>query len=270
MIIITNTSSPIDISTLPLLEKEIFLLKNKSNIHYMYDSIEELKFELKLRSQIIAAARSLNSSKVGFATFKTSRCNDQYWSLTAKGGFQLKKEVLPSHAIQDIFINGHEYAFECATAIAIVLYKAVLGCISENRFNVLFADMLLWDWNFDSDLRLISINSNKETYPGDILYFKNPDYSPETPQWQGESVVKLGEDLYYGHGIGIKNANEIINKLNSLRKPDSQQSAFLFEQASFPDFKYLFHVTPQEGPRKSYAGTHLITAKIGLSTYLRI
>jgi protein-glutamine gamma-glutamyltransferase len=270
VITITNTSSPIDITTLPLLEKEIFLLKDKSTLHYIYDSTEELKFELKLRSKIIAAARSLNSSKVGFATFKTSRCNEKYWSLTAHGGFQLKKEILPSHAIQDIFTNGHEYAFECATAIVIILYKGVLDCIPENRFNVLFADLLLWVWNFDSDLRLITINSNKESYSGDILYFKNPDYSRQTPQWQGENVVKLREDLYYGHGIGIKNANEMINKLNSYRKPDSQQSAFLFEQATFPSFKYLFHVTSKGDPRKSYSGIHLITAKIGLSTYLRI
>jgi protein-glutamine gamma-glutamyltransferase len=94
----------------------------------------------------------------------------------------------------------------------------------------------------DKDLRYITINSSRENYPGDILYFNNSDFNPDKPEWRGENVVKFDENLYYGHGIGITNAEEIIAILNKIRKPNSTRSAYLLEQASYPDFKYLFHL----------------------------
>ena len=53
---------------------------------------------------------------------------------------------------------------------------------------------------------------------GDRAYFKNPDVHPETMWLQGENVIVLAEDLYYGHGIGIANAETFIEILNRNRK----------------------------------------------------
>jgi protein-glutamine gamma-glutamyltransferase len=239
MIVIAGMNSPMDTSAWTKLEKEIYAQKNNSSSTYAYDSADELQFELKLRSKIVEAARALLASKADFAAFKKSRCNWKYWIRTEKGGFQLRPNVLSSAAIRDIFVSGGLYAFECATAMVIVLYKAMLDTFGEERFNRLFENLLLWDWNYDSDLHLITVDSMEESFPGDILYFQNPDVSPDTPEWQGENVVKLGNNLYYGHGIGNKSEVQMISELNYHRKPNSKQSAFLKDQTTYPDYKYL-------------------------------
>ena len=81
----------------------------------------------------------LYESQVQFAPFKTSRFNPLIWNKT-KYGYLLNPNVLPSYAINDVFINSREYAFECTTAIVIIFYKAVLDTISIRNFNAFFKD----------------------------------------------------------------------------------------------------------------------------------
>jgi protein-glutamine gamma-glutamyltransferase len=239
MIVIAGMDSPMDTSAWTQMEREIYAQKKNSFVTYAYDSVEELQFELKLRSKIVGAARALLASKAAFAPFRRSRCNWKYWIRTEKGGFQLRPNALPSAAIKDIYVSGGLYAFECATAMVIVLYKAILDTIGEERFNVLFDNLLLFDWNYDSDLHLITVNSREESFPGDILYFQNPDVSMDTPEWQGENAIKLGNNLYYGHGIGNKSEVQMIAALNHHRKPNSTRSAYLKDQTTYPDYKHL-------------------------------
>jgi protein-glutamine gamma-glutamyltransferase len=275
-VIFVSGMNSIDPSLFSGMERTIFMRKDQSPIVYRYESLTQLRFELNLRIKILEAANGLLKSKAAFASFKKSRCNSIFWNLTAYGGFALKRGELPSTAIRDIFTNGTLYAFECSTAIVIVLYKAVLDSIGDKRFNQYFADLLLWSWILDKDLRYITINSNRENYPGDILYFNNPDFIPDKPEWRGENVVKLDENLYYGHGIGITNAEDIISVLNKIRKPNSTRSAYVLEQASYPDFKYLFHIAAgSSSDHYDYESVkqfnrNLITAKIGFSRQIRV
>jgi protein-glutamine gamma-glutamyltransferase len=275
MIIIAGMDSPIDMSGWTQVERGIYAQKQNSSSTYSYDSVEELQFELKLRSKIVEASRALLASKANFATFKRSRCNWKYWIRTEKGGFQLRSNALSSAAIRDIYVSGGLYAFECATAMVIVLYKAMLDTIGEERFNQLFDNLLLFDWNFDSDLHLITVDSREESFPGDILYFENPDVSTDTPEWQGENVVKLGNNLYYGHGIGIKSEVQVITALNSHRKPNSTHSAYLTDQTTYPDYKYLAHLYHSGMSRLPYRfQPQLLNAQtiamVGSLNYLRL
>ena len=89
----------------------------------------------------------MNQSNVQFAVFKNSHCNPQYWLLTSAGGFLLRHGVKPSDAIQDIYLNSSQYAFECATAMIIIYYHAVLTLIGENLFNQLFQGIYLYSWH---------------------------------------------------------------------------------------------------------------------------
>lgn len=222
-------------SNLTTTEAHIFGELQRSELPHRYHSWRQLQFELLLRRNIIEAAEKLSGSQVEFQVFRNSRFNSMYWTKTRKG-YALKPFVLPSTAIEDVFINGHEYAFECSTAIVLIYYYAVLKSINSNAFNKLFQNLLVWDWSYDEDLRIIT-RVGTDFIPGDVLYFHNPDY--QYPVWIGENVVYLGMDRYFGHGIGIKTKEEMIQALNTLRKPNAKKSAYLLSQYSRLDFNYL-------------------------------
>lgn len=271
MIMVSN-SNPEQIHNLMLseLERDILRSKDSSSVVYQYHSLDALEFELKMRASIVEAAIALNASGVTFAKFENSRCNEQFWSRTGTGGFRLRSGVLPSDGIDDIFRKGRLYAFECATAIMIIMYRAILDAINVEAFNVHFKDLYLRDWNYDTDFRLISTYNKNEAYPGDGLYFKNPDHAPETPEWQGENAILLGADLFYGLGIGIGSSDKMIFYLNKLRKPGSMTSAFLADLVIHPDFEYLRKLSPRGNPRV-VPYKHLensIVARIGANNYV--
>ncbi|MCT4566502.1 MAG: protein-glutamine gamma-glutamyltransferase [Maledivibacter sp.] len=221
------------------IEVKILEILYSSDRLYIYESLDELRFELNLRKNIISASRELNDSYFSFRTFRKSICNSEYWTRTAEGGFLIKEDVKPSDGIKDIFINSSMYGTECATAIVIVYYKALVDIYPEELFNQLFANIHLMNWHYlDRDLD-IRYYEDVDFLPGDCRYFKNPDVNPLTPEWQGENVIDLGDGTYYGHGIGIGTAEEIIEALNDNRKEDSTTSAYLLDSATRPNFKYL-------------------------------
>lgn len=237
------TKEQMDALPLTNIEREIVQGKQRSLVTYRYNTLEELQFELRMRLSIIAAAKLLNSSGVGFATFEDSRSNPRYWILTSTGGFQLRDDVKPSDAIKDIYMNGRMYAFECATAMLIVMYKAVLDVLGPELFDRYFQQLYLRDWHSDNELRLVITNNRLAAYPGDIVYFRNPDHDPDTPEWQGENAIMLGGGQYYGHGVGIETADGIIAALNTLRVPDSNTPAYMMDLVVTPDFERLRSLT---------------------------
>ncbi|MDP4095875.1 protein-glutamine gamma-glutamyltransferase [Paenibacillus sp. P96] len=234
-----------------------------------------LSFETSLRSAIVAAAQALNHGDTSFSTFERAYCNERFWIRTPQGGFQIRPDVTPAEGISNIFIEGRKYGFECATAMVIVLYKAVLDSIDENEFNRLFANILLYDWHYDSDLRLIEAQGSKQSVPGDIMYFKNPEVSPLTPEWKGENVVKLDEDFYFGHGVGIGSSEYVIRTLNSRRWPGSIVSAYLTDQVIHPDFNYLsrfaygYNLNADTVPQQIETHERAVMAAVGRRQYIR-
>ncbi len=224
-------------------QRKILKILSSSDDNYIYDSVEQLKFELNLRYNIIEASKNLYKSGFAFEVFRESRCNPKYWRRTDNGGFLLKEGVKPSSAINDIYINGSKYGTECATAIVIIFYKGVLNIVPEQLFNRLFPVINLMNWNYiDDDLGIAYYRNVNDPLPGDCRYFKNPDVDPETPQWQGENAIDLGDGYYYGHGIGIKTAEDIVRILNSVRRDDATQSAYLLDSSTRPDFNHLSDV----------------------------
>lgn len=241
MIVISDGSNPgaIPPRMLTTLERKTLARKMASPMLYGYPTLESLIFELKMRSHIVDAAKAMYASGVSFASFSNSRCNERYWIRTPEGGFLLRPGVAPSAAVNDIFENGQLYAFECAGAIIIVLYKGVLDTIGEAAFNRHFGNLYLISWETDRDLRLNATYNLNETYHGDAMYFKNPDYDRSTPEWQGENVIKLDDNLFFGHGIGIGTGAEIVEKLNRARMPGSMTSAYLDNLIITPDFEFV-------------------------------
>ncbi len=220
------------------IERMIFQRIIEDTIIYSYQSIGELSFELKLRKNILLSARAMNQSNVRFESFSKSFCNPQYWHLMKSGGFLLLNGEKPSDAIKDIYTNSLQYAFECATAILIIYYHAILNVLGESLFNQFFQNIYLYGWHADPDL---GINATYTTHllPGDVVYFNNPDFDPKTPYWRGENAVVLGDGTYFGHGLGILTADQMILALNQVRKTGSNQSAYLTNKIGRPSFTYL-------------------------------
>ncbi|NRD79459.1 protein-glutamine gamma-glutamyltransferase [Bacillus sp. BRMEA1] len=216
-------------------ETNIIKLMTSFNEKYEYLTLEQLKFELLFRRNTMRAARELNKSGAKFTTFTYAFCNKKYWNRLSNGGFLIRPDVDPSTAILDILKNGKLYAFECSTAVAIVLYIAFLYSIGSERFNVLFSGLYLMDWQFDEDLPLYQ-KYGDDFIPGDVLHFNNPDFDPKQPHWRAENVIYFGDDEYFGHGIGIRGASTIINFLNKKRKPAPKNSAYLMRIITRPHY----------------------------------
>jgi protein-glutamine gamma-glutamyltransferase len=224
------------------MERDILKDMDESSEVFRFDSQDELKFELTLRANTVNSARSLNSSGMDFSTFKESRCNLELWERKDNGGFLLLNGVSPASAIRDIFQNGRKYATECATAMVIVFYGALVRSYSDALFNSTFPRINLMNWiKLDPLLKGIGVpHKTPKLLLGDRGYFSNPDFDPETPEWQGENVIVLPNAMYYGHGIGITTADNIIKVLNENRKEGATQTAYQTDSAARPDYSELY------------------------------
>lgn len=213
----------------------------KSARTYEYSSEEELVFEIQFRRHIIDASVALYRGRLGFRTFHESKCNEAFWERRNDGGFVLRKDVKPSDATADIYINTRKYGTECATAIVMIYYKAALELYGENLFNRTFPEITLMNWQqMDDVIGVATYRRPADYFPGDCRYFRNPDVNPLTPEWQGENVILLGGGKYYGHGIGIGDEEKIIAVLNENRVENAQESAYLMDTVTRPDFKGLY------------------------------
>ncbi|MEW9121488.1 MAG: protein-glutamine gamma-glutamyltransferase [Thermotaleaceae bacterium] len=241
-------SSPISesfISRYPInsVESNILQILSSSSQVYRYGSQSLLEFELSMRANMVSASRELHRSGLSFRVFRRSICNPDFWERTQEGGFSLKEGVAPSSAIRDIFQNGSQYGTECATAIVMIYFKAILNVFSDTLFNRVFTNIYLMNWeNLDKNLALSYYSTLVDYLPGNCRYFKNPDVNPMTPEWQGENVIDLGGGLYYGHGIGIKTADEIIRSLNYNRRSGATESAYLLDSVNTLGFTHLFNI----------------------------
>lgn len=223
-------------------EREMLDIWQNSSQRYNFASLERLEFEIKLRREIIDAAEALYRSGLRFDVFRESKVNPAFWLRKNDGGWYLKPGVKASDAIRDIYENGRKYGTECATAMQIVYYKALLEIFPEETFNRMFKEIELMNWNrIHPILRDVGqLRRAADHLPGDRLYIKNPDVDPETPEWQGENIIDLSGGYYYGHGVGRHKLETFIKSLNQNRRKDAQESAYLMETAARPDFDRLF------------------------------
>ena len=256
---INISGKPVDLQTLARryppsgVEHACIAVMVNSRADYSYSSERELDFELALRRAIVEKAEALRRSGLKFEVFRRSYCNSRYWLRRADGGFELRRGASASKAVRDMYLNGRAYATECATAMQIVYYGALLDVASEAAFDVQFTGLRLMNWHDISPaLRETgSMNRTTDYFPGDRRYFANPDVDLQNPEWQGENVIDMGDGTYYGHGMGRRRGAEVIAELNDNRRPLASRSAYLMNAAGRPDFKKLFAVfiEKQQGTR---------------------
>ena len=222
-------------------EGDRFVLDHPSN-----PLIEKLGAErtedLAFRAAVVKASKDLAESGASFAgTSKQDKVNLELWTQGYGGKMQVRKWLnegeigKPSVALRDIFKNGDQYGFECATAMMVIYHKAILDHIGDEAFDRLFTEprhLKFFRWSIEDDdfidvKRLAHVPSKLK--PGSHYYYKNPGADPKNSAWGGENVIYLGDGQFYAHGIRGASGNfvvteqEILDTLRGLRSPDSTQ-----------------------------------------------
>lgn len=223
-----------------------------------------LRDRVLVGSAMVEAAYDMAEAQPEFGALKANKAMwhvvpndpDQEW-ITEHA--TLLPGVKASDAIRDIFKNTGAYRFECATAIVVLRYKAMLDLIGEKDFNRICGDMKIGPWQQDAHAeKLWKISGQAKSpwehdqvsaspaeaarvKPGDYSYFKNWDVSKEGFEagWQGENVISLGDGLYFGHPFGVVLADEIVTYLNQNRNEGSTRSASLLDLRARIDPKVL-------------------------------
>ncbi|MFJ7829149.1 protein-glutamine gamma-glutamyltransferase [Peribacillus sp. NPDC097284] len=234
---------------------------------FEFDTLEDFRFDLKIRMKAIQASVLLEESGAEFTILEDSLCNPQVWQLTKDRAFELWPNIPPHMALNDIFINGRLYSFECGTAILVVFYKAILDSIGPKNFDRIFPDLFLYNWHYHHHLSIL-VHEGMDYLPGDCLYFKNPDFAPNTPEWQGENAIMLGQNLFFAHGIGVTDQQEIITELNSNRIWGSMISAYLTTHIIQIDSSAYRPYSIKSERDDTDSLDNMIVGEIGSNTYL--
>ena len=196
--------------------------------------------DLAFRAAVVKASKDLAESGASFAgTAKQDKVNLKLWTKGYGGKMQVRKWLgdgeigKPSVALRDIFKNGDQYGFECATAMMVIYHKAILDHIGDEAFDRLFTEprhLKFFRWSIEDDdfidvKRLAHVPSKLK--PGSHYYYKNPGADPKNSAWGGENVIYLGDGEFYAHGIRgasgtfVVTEQEILDTLRGLRTPGS-------------------------------------------------
>jgi len=198
---------------------------------------------LLISGAICDAAQDMNDASHSFETIANHKMSSRFWDPEGRGSFSLRSDTSASEAMQDMFANPDEYGFECATAMVITYYKAMLDLVGPRDFDrVMNGQLRIGPWDMESTLRgalqasgssssPASEERQASLRPGDYTYFKNWDVSEKgrSEGWQGENVIYLGDGKYYGHPFGVTTADRMVTALNSSRNEGSTQSASMLD-----------------------------------------
>ncbi len=203
---------------------------------------EALRDKVKIQKAMADASEEMGKAGHEFAVIKDHEANPAFFTVDKPTGtFKLKPGVKPSDAVKDIFANPDKYKFECATAMVIVYYKAMLETLGPKDFDRIAGDLEIGPWNYENDLaRNLQISGTQadagpdfqaSLRTGDYSYINTPDVSDDARRrgWQGENVIYLGNGKYYGHPFGVADSKTIVDYLNTERKTGSTRSAGLID-----------------------------------------
>jgi protein-glutamine gamma-glutamyltransferase len=214
---------------------------------------------VKIGAALVGACEDMDKAHHQFALIQDQTFNPSLWAPSGNGAFTLKPGVRPSDAVKDIFNNPGLYQFECATALVIVHYKAMLDLLGPKDFDTVCAKLTMGPWVYESTLAAnwtvsgqeadATAERQAELRAGDYTYFKNRDVSDAglAAGWQGENVISLGGGKFYGHPFGISTQEHIVDYLNLNRKAGSTITAAMLDlQARLRSELLRLDLTPGE------------------------
>lgn len=226
-------------------ENDLIFTKNADGTVDVKQIGKALRDRVFIGGAMVDAAHEMGKAKHKFGDLEA---NEVVWEIDEDNPntMYLNPEFEPSVALMDIFNNPDLYKFECATAMVILRYRAMLEMIGENDFNRICSDLQIGVWDQEdhaADVWEVTGKSAKgedaemtdetraKLMPGDYAYFKNWDVTEAAFKggWQGENVIFLGEGKFYGHPFGIVEGKKIVDYLNKHRKAGSTRSASMLD-----------------------------------------
>ncbi|MGE5758254.1 MAG: hypothetical protein ACM3W8_05260 [Sideroxydans sp.] len=189
------------------LEKEILLAMLLGPVVFEYPSYPELAAAVRVRQNIVEAARR---SALSFHTTKIERPED-CWTYTEESGFTLvpgKPLIEALRKATQPELSGRQYAFSCYRASEYVLLLGIAQELANSNPALLHRLQRQWESRAIMsqqfhDVFLREYGSMSEPLPpgyyvpGDRLWFRNPDaYSSDVAGYEGSWVFYLGGGLF--------------------------------------------------------------------------
>jgi protein-glutamine gamma-glutamyltransferase len=200
--------------------------------------------EVQIRTHTVEGAKILDQAKkagrgMGFANdLRKTQANPNFWNVDQAGKMSVRQGVNPAEAVDDVFANPNAYNVDCATAAHLVGLRAIKNTIGPEDFNRSHRGLNIYGWKAQrlgeggnmQSISKVTGNQNQRGQgglrAGDVGYFKNPDNISE--EWQGENVISLGGDKYWGHPGGSKSSQQWVDWINkNARTPYATRDAFL-------------------------------------------
>ena len=187
----------------PALMSEIILAMALSPNVVYFDSVQELKSNLRMRCTVVNAA---SRTELNFDTSSITR-PQAYWIYTKENGFLLRQGVSLADGLERALcpdVSGYTYAFSCQRASEYLILYAVV--CELHRVNKTGLNDVEQQWRKraltgdDFLFRFLGERGTRENpmpmryyIPGDRIWFKNPDdHSSDIEGFEGSWVIYLG------------------------------------------------------------------------------
>jgi hypothetical protein len=187
----------------PALMSEIILAMALSPNVVYFDSVQELKSNLRMRCTVVNAA---SRTELNFDTSSITR-PQAYWIYTKENGFLLRQGVSLADGLERALcpdVSGYTYAFSCQRASEyLILYAVVCELQRVNKTGLNDVEQQWRKRALTGDdflFRFLGERGTRENpmpmryyIPGDRIWFKNPDdHSSDIEGFEGSWVIYLG------------------------------------------------------------------------------
>ena len=187
----------------PALMSEIILAMALSPNVVYFDSVQELKSNLRMRCTVVNAA---SRTELNFDTSSITR-PQAYWIYTKENGFLLRQGVSLADGLERALcpdVSGYTYAFSCQRASEyLILYAVVRELQKVNKTGLNDVEQQWRKRALTGDdflFRFLGERGTRENpmpmryyIPGDRIWFKNPDdHSSDIEGFEGSWVIYLG------------------------------------------------------------------------------
>jgi protein-glutamine gamma-glutamyltransferase len=225
-------------------------------------SEKEIDLEIRFRSNMVKAAQAINDRAPMFPergeNFIEAPGASKFWGPDEEGNFgrglHYKGEPYKhsfSEAIDELWATTSGLKCDCSAALTLVYLRALRDTLGKEEFD------LLWS-NFQAIYKTIPRVSQRggnftpgyfnvsggppiggladryytDHLPGDWSAFENKDVTPNFDwAWGAENVIVMPDDKFYGHGIGIKSREVMLDEL--AKRAGEKRTAKLIKQWNF-------------------------------------